>query len=461
MTANEAKPERSINLGPGPAGDEASALVAYQMIQGIGPGSQRSSQHNWTVDDTNSWTSEFNELPPGVPPEVSVLEVVGGDPWSATHGGTGLEYIGYIGQYDGGFTWCAAVAATDRASMVAGSWFGDGLFCLPPLPLGMQRFDGPMIFTDLGAQAFYSSYVVVPPNAPVLRRYAPCTGGIPGQAGCPFDWEAGALGSNTDHSNGIVNPCTHHPINLARTASQIRASVHDITTGQVISNDTVLVDGVPWENNSTCACSDGEVCKCGAGTDDCGAAADVCHDVAYRVHAATTFDDGQCTLYVAYDESYEANGETYMRAVLRGFDVTGDNELDPAAHPVLVQKSASETDVHNDFEAVVVTDFFSSNVGLFFYRQEGANACNTTFRGAVSTDGVIFTDYVLSGPFPTLIAGFTTGLEHYVAGAHFTKPGSLYVSWAEPVPLDAPIACIPCQSQEHSLAIMGAELFPG
>jgi hypothetical protein len=232
--------------------------------------------------------------------------------------------------------------------------------------------------------------------------------------------------------------------------------------GDALPTETAeLVSDTDFGVNSTCGCS-GEtevVCRCGAGSDDCGPMADPCVNVASRVQAATQIDEnGECRLYIAYDEGYQANGEEYTRAVLRGFDITGELELDP---DVLVsQVSASAFDVHSDFEAVVVADFFSPAVGLFYYRQEDADPCRTTFRGSISLDGQLFEEQILSPEFPTMFFELTGGLGDYVAGSTFTRSGRLFVSWSQPTPLQAALPCFGCAGQEYSLAVMGAEIIP-
>jgi hypothetical protein len=64
------------------------------------------------------WTPGFDTVGPGIGSSISA-GAAHGDPWTATHGGTGLEYQSVIGRL-AVFTWCVAVAATDRASMTAG-----------------------------------------------------------------------------------------------------------------------------------------------------------------------------------------------------------------------------------------------------------------------------------------------------------------------------------------------------
>jgi hypothetical protein len=145
---NEAKPDRSINGPPG----LADRFVAYQRIDAMGS----LSPHNWTLNEQNEWSDGVHTLPPG---QGSELNDASNDPWSATHGGTGLEYISYIGGIDL-MSSCTAVAATDRASMPGGAWLGGGFFCLGE-PIGELR-DGPVLVSDLGATALYTADTIVP-----------------------------------------------------------------------------------------------------------------------------------------------------------------------------------------------------------------------------------------------------------------------------------------------------------
>jgi hypothetical protein len=111
--ANEAKPEHSISGGPGTAG----RFVAYQYKPGAAEEAV-DPLHNWTEADGQTWTNGLHAIaaPMTLDPR--------SDPWSATHGGTGLEYVTHIGfDPNGGMfeTGCVAVAATDRASIPQGN----------------------------------------------------------------------------------------------------------------------------------------------------------------------------------------------------------------------------------------------------------------------------------------------------------------------------------------------------
>lgn len=443
--ANEAKPERSVN---GPVG-EASNFVAFQRRF---LATERTSDYNWTPDGTNAWTPSLHTVGPGPGAEFDLLQ---GDPWSATHGGTGLEYLSFIGRISG-TEWCVAVAAGDRTALTNGAWVDGGAFCAGPLPIA-ERHDGPMVFTDLGGPSFYTVYASADSNQATLRRFSDCTDGVPGGPDCPFNWQSPPA-ATLDHANGLVNPCTHHPILLTRSGGEINARFFALNGDLAAS--AVLAEFAFTQPNTRCGCSGQDICKCGAGTTDCGGQPDDCHDIAHRVHAAVQEAQGVCTLHVAYDESYAgADGNTYMRAVLKSFDVSIGKESAPVE--LQERKSAIEmVDNHNDFEAVVVADYFTPAVGLFHYRQVDGAACDTRFGGLVSADGSNFNAVELTGPFPTLIEGVTSGLGHYIAGARFSRSGHLLVSWSQPIPLAGPELCLACQGTDYRLAVLAADVVP-
>jgi hypothetical protein len=267
----------------------------------------------------------------------------------------------------------------------------------------------------------------------------------------------------------VVNPCTHHPIFLG---SRLGADVLDLD-GHVLSTTQLLaLPDIPHNENSSCGgapCPAFDICKCAGAMSDCGGQA--CTRLTARTRAATrvTMEAGgpECTLYVAFDSSATASdGETYMKSRLRAFDITGDKELAPEEIPLNLQPqgtdvdSSPDSDPHNDFGAVVVADFFTPAVGLFFYEQDGGNPCMTSFRGIVSSDGTSFEALPspVSGTFPTIFFSMTGGLADYLGAVSFTEPGRLFVTWSESIPTAAP--CQACQGQDYSLAVMGAEVRP-
>jgi hypothetical protein len=110
----------------------------------------------------------------------------------------------------------------------------------------------------------------------LLRRFAPCLGGVPGQAQCPYQWQsAQGINSLNEHANAIVNPCTHHPILLGRSGQEIQAIIYDFSGNTPFEH--VLAADSPYTANSTCDCVGDEICKCGAGSSDCGPESE-CHD---------------------------------------------------------------------------------------------------------------------------------------------------------------------------------------
>jgi hypothetical protein len=87
IQVNEGKPERSINWAPG-------AVSAYVGLQ-TGPDAPTSG-HTVVADETGVWGAGFREVPFDPMP----LTRLGGDPWTTTHGGLGLELVSFIGEID-------------------------------------------------------------------------------------------------------------------------------------------------------------------------------------------------------------------------------------------------------------------------------------------------------------------------------------------------------------------------
>ena len=121
--------------------------------------------------------------------------------------------------------------------------------------------------------------------------------------------------------------------------------------------------------------------------------------------------------------------------------------------------SSAPGDPHRDILATVAADPVAGGLGLFFYRQQGGDPCQTTFRGRTGRPGGPYGDTgPLAGPFPALAEPGTGSLGHYVKGARRSRPGTLLVSWAQPVATAAP--CLSCQGQDWSVAVLAAEVVP-
>lgn len=148
------------------------------------------------------------------------------------------------------------------------------------------------------------------------------------------------------------------------------------------------------------------------------------------------------------------------KARLKIFDIT-DESLAPDLPVIAIVDSSPESSPDNDFGASVVVDYFTESVGLFFYRQEGGDPCETTYRGRIrssDSDEFVLTA-ALSGSFPSLRAPGVDGLGHYVAGATFNEPGRLLPSWSQPV--NTMVECTKCdQDQNWSVAVFTAGVRP-
>ena len=173
LRSNEAKPERSINALPGGVGDFAA--VQSSPIPPSG-GSMA------VTDASGVWSPDLRLVPVDAGAPFSDL---GGDPWTTTHGGTGLEYASFIGVIDG-VTWCPAVAATTSDALLDNDWLAPAA-CAIEVQSG-TRADGPLIRADLGSDAIYVAYTALAADSRfTLARFSPCTGPVIGDADdCPF-----------------------------------------------------------------------------------------------------------------------------------------------------------------------------------------------------------------------------------------------------------------------------------
>jgi hypothetical protein len=451
--ANETKPEHSINW----VGGGISYFAGVQVDQQAG---DNQGYYNW-ADNAGVWTSAQHLV-------TTDLESFG-DPWTTTHGGTGLEYAAYIGIVPDPMasTWCAMVASTTPDLLAADTWISPA-HCVSSPPSGV-RHDGGTVYADLGAQTLYVSYTRIQGgDAFEFLRFWPCLGPVVGDADeCPLDWvgNSGMVAAIQDHTNVVVNPCTHHPIGLFRTNSAAWYSIFD-TNGNELQAVAFDTDAAHAGNTScgplgTACPSGGEICLCGGIEGECGDA-EGCWNLTRRVHAATRYEpaDQTCRMYLAYERSAQASdGETYMKARLRVFDITDESNIVEIGSPV---DSAPDGDAHNDFGATTSANFFTPSVGFFFYRQEGGDPCTTVFRGLVSADGgdsFAAIPQPLSTPFPSIRSNFTDGLGHYVEAPRFTEPaGWLFPTWSQSILTVA--ECTPCLGQQYSVGTFGARVRP-
>ncbi len=462
VEVNEAKPERSINFVPG--GPEYHA--AFQRLSWPSP----RGFFNWG-DQGDSWDAALKQIPvDDAAPDALKLAAVSADPWTTTHGGSGLEYASFIGSTGPNLS-CVAVGATDPAGLTSGAWKHPLACAHPAIDYTTDwRVDGPMIISDLGDDALYVSYIGLDLKAQRKRfrviRYAPCDG-VPrpdDSGGCPIDWDQFVVNSHThnEHPNVAINPCTHHIYALYRETEdgvpeRIRVAVVD-TNGDKGDPpiNFVLDDAVEWGFNTQCgggSCGeDYEICTCGGPDGQDCLKGDVptvaCMDLAARVHANITYvpEDNSCRLHIAYDH-FTAAG--YAKVRMKTFDVTTDQFA-----PLHTLDSSPPDSSFNDFNGTVLADYFSSRLGVFFYRQEAGDPCATRYMGLLSDDGSDFElREVSDGSFPTVWFEGTGGIGHYVEGARFNEPGVLFPTWSQPVPSQAP--CLSCQGMEYSLAVMG------
>lgn len=452
---NEAKPERSINALP----EGATAFVAAQRGGAEVVGGRA---HFNAADASGVWPASTPPIP-GLPDHDVLF-----DPWTATHGGAGLEYATVFGGRTGEAR-CVMVAATDAASLRAGVWTRPFACASPPESDLVALPDGPVLVADHGDDALYVAYHRVSVlSRLIVQRYWPCAG-VPrpdASEGCPLHWSRRFVpqGVIDEHVNVVVNPCTHHPLVLLRerdegaTTHRIRMLALATTDGAPLAD--LVVDTVEFAGNTRCgdaACPDDEeICKCtGAGSTDCADTSPGCLDLAARVHGAALLGPGgTCRLYLAYDRSVTAaDGERYMRSRLQVFDLVGD-----APSPALTLDSSPDAAARNEFGGAVLADWATGAVGLFFYRQEGGDPCATRYVGLVRRDGPTFAELTLSAPFPSMRFDFTDGLGHYVAGGRFSEPGVLLPAWSQPLATTAP--CQPCQGQDYSLAVMASRVVP-
>lgn len=460
-SANELKPERPVNF-------LASGVPYFAGVQVDEVVAAASQGFYSFADQTFDWTDTQTVVP------VDNVDVIG-DPWTTTHGGTGLEYVSFFAQRPDGAGFCVAVAETAADGLATNNWLVPAR-CVEPE--AANRTDGPIIYADLGANAIYVAYTEVGLiRSFQLLRFAPCTGPALGDPACPLQWKISPpdLTPLDRHPNVVVNPCTHHAIAVARASGGISYAIYD-TNGDLVAAD--LADDVDHAPNSNCAgtpCGQaaikpGEICRCGGVDGDCGEQPG-CWDLAGRVHAATYFDPDpdsrRCFLNLAYDFSEVAlDGEIYMKTRMRTFDITDESNI--------TQKISLDSDSpsapHNDFNGIVAVDRFTGALGLFFYRQEPdpldplgrGDPCTTTFQGIVSDDGNLFgAAKQLSGEFPSMRFDFTDGLGHYIEAARFTEPGLLLPSWSQPIAIqDTNTSCVSCQGADFSMATMGTRVRP-
>ncbi len=457
MQVNEGKPEHSINWAPG-------AVSAYVGLQ-TGPNAPTSG-HTVVADESGVWGADLREVPFDPMP----LTRLNGDPWTTTHGGLGLELASFIGEIDTA-TWCAAVAATTSTDLAGNVWASNAHCAWDVVP--NLQIDGAAMQADLGARALYFAYAsLFMAPAGNLRRFWPCIGANVGDpTECPSHWVEPIMNVPpiAGHANVVVNPCTHHPIFLARdTEDQVRYMILDTggnlldTDGNPATDGTVL-EVAPNEKNSNCQgepCpSGGDICACGGTGGTCGEAG--CWDITSRVHAATHFDpvSEECRLYAAYDYSDDSTGDTVMKARLHILDIT-DEENIVDEHPTVESTEQGVSEGWNEFSATVAADYFTDGVGFFFYRQDSGNACTTTFRAMLSDDGgnTFSAPLAVSPPFRSVRSNYIDGLGHYIEASGFSEPGWLFASWSQTIETATP--CLDCEGTPLSVATFGARMSP-
>lgn len=142
---NEAKPEHSINHAlNGIAYFVAAQQFAFDFTQ--------NGWFNWS-DISSIWEGSTNQIPAN-----SADDTITNDPWSATHGGTGLEYVALFGKRSMEEQ-CVMVAATDAGSMASGIWTHPFDCATPPEEEIGAKPDGPVIVSDYGDNALCIAYV--------------------------------------------------------------------------------------------------------------------------------------------------------------------------------------------------------------------------------------------------------------------------------------------------------------
>ncbi len=204
--------------------------------------------------------------------------------------------------------------------------------------------------------------------------------------------------------------------------------------------------GTPYN----CSAQGNQICHCGAAS-ACGSS---CMRYVPRVHMATKFDSGsgKTYLYVAYDFVNTSISPQRFRAKLQIFDVTNET------NPILVKTylgPVNRAGTQSTFHSVVSANFWTNNVGWFYYRNSGTD-CSTTFEGAVDSNLMLTTStpVIVQG---TAFPSFNIG--DYIDVIKRGLPGGyLYPTWQQPV-TDA-TACFSCNGVSYNSRIMGARVLP-
>jgi hypothetical protein len=313
------------------------------------------------------------------------------------------------------------------------------------------------------------------PDQLELFIFRNCGVGQPGYASCPPN--AGAIVATGNHfglPTVAVNPCTHHAVVAYRTdydgpSPRVRLQFYDPlgnVTGSFSPNANYppsTADGC--YDHGGCPGDDGNVPRCGAhcGT-DCGGSG--CLRLANRPTVVTKYDSGsaQCYAYLAFDfrcGSTGPDGDHHVKSRLLVVNITDESAPYQAN---MWQSSSCANSNNNEFMAVPAVNDYTSNVGYFFYRQNGGNPCTTLYTGRVSSNLGLDSGTqlsALSGTFPSIRA-VASGMGDYTGALNRGLGGGyLFPVWAQPVAITAPgVTCTSCQTTEYSLAIMGARVRP-
>ncbi|RMG98966.1 MAG: hypothetical protein D6705_04485 [Deltaproteobacteria bacterium] len=446
--SNEAAPEHSILAAPG----DPQYFVGFRRKTPEGP---TDAYYNWSLP-SGDWDPGLHLAPDA--PDVNAAS----DPWTATHGGIGVDLLSYVGVP--GFE--VVAGGTTPASLGSG-----GAWTVQPRRIDRVAAmgDGPVMATDLGAPTLSVAYVSQEAQGKTIfvDRFAPCDTGDLGSDTCPYAWDtpvAVTSGSNLlGHPRIVHNPCSHRVMLLyveiiKGLMPTFVGRVRVINAAGQVSGPKTIVSG-PAVGLPECTGKGGQAPACGTNTGDCRIpGATDCWALVSHVDAATWRDpdSGQCLLYVALDtRDGPANRATVRTAVV---DISDDEMTD-----MDILESFETTDLgtsNRDLSGTIVVDRSTGAAGVFYYRQEAGDPCDTTFRGKVRAGpGDPWQDVgPLSGHFPSMVVA-PNGMADDVRGASFNRPGRLFVAWAQPVPTSDE-ACPTCQGARMSLAVMGMEVVP-
>ena len=399
-----------------------------------------------------------------------------GDNWTTSSPNNGYEYLTSMLMNTTAGTPYVGIAASLGGDIASSVWTNN---FTPVEPSVDHKVDGPTACFDQGGTDLWIAAVDGHSNAvdpqPGVDAYLfrNCTG-VPNSAGCLLTKRKRVYGTYDGHATVTVQPSTHSAIIGHREGGSIWLHImeHDFPY-------TVHQHPVSEPTTATTACTDagcfagGTVPQCG-GT--CGAACggtvpsptNGCMRTVRRVNVSAKCDTstGRCYAYVAFDQACgpESDGGLHVKARLTIVDVTDE------AHPFNVASwisSACGSSTNNDFYSNVVADYYTHNVGWFWYRQTGGDGCNTDYRGATDTSlgltTMAGTGRISLSAFKTVLFRGWRGLGDYTAiEPHGLGGGFIFPTWAQSVQLtgNSPPNCSPCQSKQYSDAVFGALVIP-